>query len=396
MTQNNVLYAFVALKAQETLPTGAVTSLTEGNVGLLNTGTAVLDDSVLLAGEAYKIVKMNGGVLQYSPEIKYEDILSYNTKVYVADTQYTGYLGYNGVSGDLSAETDTIYTPKVVVKGVATTYGNKSMMKEAAYKTGNVTTVYKADVAVGLVNSFILNMSREPEEYMKFSVISDNAGVALGDVDLVLGSKNITNVASEVAVGDFVKVGSAVNSAPVATSNIYEVVEILSTTTAVLDRPVLEATGTYTTGITLITETVAQGATVKFGIKFAGQARTNFVPGIWKNMVYDFDILRGSNFDNVLITETHAKQGINTDNNVAETQWFAAGNRGYGYRVDTLPVASQVTVEYSSTRYKSSTIKSKGQQFINVVGQSPASLMEAQTFGSVAFIDLLNTALGIS
>ena len=71
------------------------------------------------------------------------------------------------------------------------------------------------------------------------------------------------------------------------------------------------------------------------------------------------------------------------------------GNRGYGYRVDSIPVASQVTTETGVT-YNSSYIKFKSQQFTNLVGQSPASLGEVKMFGNATLIADINSALGIS
>lgn len=498
MTQDNVLYAFVALKAQTALHAAGtgLDSLVEGYVGIYNVGTGLLDKTAISAGETYKIVLKKNGVLQYSPEIKYEDIINSSTAAFTADTQYTGYLGYNGASGDLEAESNTVYTPKLVVKDILTTYGNKSMMKEAVYKTANVTTVYKSDVAIGLVNSFIANMQKEPEEYAVFSAISGAAVTASNDfvnaVKVENGSKYlagaskvtltgtsgtanvtgiggltklstfnasltqtatdfvtahaaayllkgitltsssadliftptlvsdyvadpvITNATGDLAgtvftayeyatntslvEGDFIRLGATTTTATALGSNVYKVIAV-SGNKVTLDRAIIEATGTYASGsgyIEVIPLATAQNSATKWGIKVAGQARTNFEAGLFRNMVYDFDLLQGANFEDVLVTETHSVKGKNTNNSVAECQWFAQGNRGYGFRVDSIPVASQVTVETTGAAYNSSYIKYKGQQFTNLVGQSPASLVESKVFGVTALIAEINTALGIS
>ena len=405
MTQNNVLYAFVAAKAQTALQTGALSGLTSGYVGVYNVKTGLLVNATA-AGDEYQIVIKKNGVLQFSPIMVYNDILVKNTSTNVADTQYTGYLGYNGTIGDIVAESDTIYTPKIVIKDALTTYGNKQMLKEAVYKTANTTTVYKSDVAIGLVDSFIANMSREPEEYMKFSAICSATVTAANGLDyaatVVNGAKTITVATAltyngtALAVGDFFRIGSVAGGTALS-NNVYKVVSI-SSLTVTLDRAVAEASGTYAAGtadIEVIPAATAQNSATKWGIKFAGQARTNFSAGLFRHLVYDFSIIRGANFDDVLITETHSAVGQNTYAQVAECEWFASGNRGYGYRVDSIPVATQVTADSTAT-YTSVYLKGKLQQFVNVVGQSPASLVEIKIFGVSDLTTALATALDIS
>jgi hypothetical protein len=356
MTQDNVLYAFVAKDAQTSEVTGALSGLSSGEIGVYDMATNLLVTNTA-AGDTYKIVANVGGVYQYSPEIVYNDILSSSHDEYAADTEYTGYLGYNGTNGDIDATADTIYTPKLVVKGIMTTFGNKSMMKEGVYKTANVTTVYKSDVAIGLTGNFIKNMSKEPEEYVEISALCSAAVTTDNGLDyaatVVIGTKTVTiataityDTGTDIVVGDFIRVGSVAGGTALS-DNVYEVKSI-SSLVITLDRDILEASGTYAAGtydVEVIPLATAQTSGTKFGLKFAGQARTNFEAGLWRDMVYDFQILRGANFDDVLITETASVLGTNTYNEVTELQWFAQGNRGYGYRVDCIPVASQVTTE---------------------------------------------------
>jgi hypothetical protein len=380
MNQNNVLYVFVADTAQAGLSTGNVTSLAEGNVGVAKAdGTLV--DSAVGAADIIKLVKKVNGILQYSPEFKKNDIVASSIASHVSDTQFVGYLGYNTASGDLTVSTDTVYTPKLVVKTGESTYGNKSMIKEVVYKTGKTAPVYKCDLAVEIANAFNKAMDRESERYVKAVAVSSIPGS--GTVTLTAGS----NIAVLDAAITTAKVGDFVRDTQEQT---YKIVK-LDGQNATLNQAALvsDAAGTY------VEEADAQSPATLWGVKFIGQARTHFEPGIYKNFVYDFEILPGANLEDVLVTENHAISGTCTGRQVAEEEWFAQGNRGYGDRIDAIPVKSQVTADPDFNSYHGLYVKTSQAQFTNVVGQSPASLAELKVYGVDTLINDIKTVLGI-
>jgi hypothetical protein len=202
---------------------------------------------------------------------------------------------------------------------------------------------------------------------------------------------------SALAVGDALRIGS-VGGGTALTSNVYKVTAISGTagngtTYVTLDRAVTEATGTYAASshdIEVIPNATLINASTDFGLKFTGHARTNFSPGLFRYMVYDFDILPGVNFADVLVTvTTNGKKGVNTYEAVTEEEWFAQGNRGYGYRVDVIPVDSQVTTE-SGASYSCLSLAYKLDQFTNIVGQTPASLGQVNIYGKASLIAILH------
>ena len=107
------------------------------------------------------------------------------------------------------------------------------------------------------------------------------------------------------------------------------------------------------------------------------------VAGIFNCGYYDFEVLPG---DNGEVTSTDSVAGILTKCDIKEDEWFAQGNRGYGYRVDVLPVESQLSTEFvygtlcNNDLQKVKYLKAANAQFTNVVGQSPASLVELHVY----------------
>jgi hypothetical protein len=105
-------------------------------------------------------------------------------------------------------------------------------------------------------------------------------------------------------------------------------------------------------------------------------------------------------------TVTEGSKGSLTTNQIKELEWFAMGNRGFGYRVDTLPVDSQLssatiyTTLTNANGQKGTYLKWKDSEFTNIVGQAPASNGEIYIFmPSAEEIKLnidLNTATSIS
>jgi len=82
-----------------------------------------------------------------------------------------------------------------------------------------------------------------------------------------------------------------------------------------------------------------------------------------------------------------AFKGIGTWETVAEDEWFAQGNRGYGNRVDPmLPYSGPKYGVIEGEQYSTLNFRFKDQRFINLVGQSPASLISVTLYGSAATV----------
>ena len=87
-------------------------------------------------------------------------------------------------------------------------------------------------------------------------------------------------------------------------------------------------------------------------ITFTGAEKPNPTPGLSKCEFYEFEILPG---ENGAATHTAGVQGDLLDCQIKEDEWFAQGNRGYGYRVDVIPVESQLSSDVVYAAYSDPT-----------------------------------------
>lgn len=401
MTHDNVLYSFVGNAHVTSLPS------TEGNIAIQLEDNTYGDGAggVAIGSKRFRIVRYNkDGLLEYSPYLRGDSIISAKSAVYSAPA-YTK----KTVTIPDGVAKDEVTTLWFVVKDKLTTYGNKAMMKSATYKT-IAATEEAYTIASRLLNNFNANMLREPEKYIAGEVIMNHAGgiigTGAGTAAVVNGSKVVTfgtdvddaTGADALAVGVFIRFGTAV------TDPVYLITAIDTTAeTITLDRAYAGASNAAVANNAMEQITAVQGAAAVVKLEFTAQARTNFEAGLWRDMNYDFDLLGG---DLTTAVVTSGKEGYLTENKIKECEWFAMGNRGYGYRVDFIPVASQLTSDsvyttlLNANGQRETYIKYKDSEFTNVVGQSPASIGEIRIFLPAAqSIELnkdLNTATGIS
>ena len=376
MVNDNVHYTLVekldgsndSITALKT--SGSVIDLVDGQIAVVNeAGDCV---AAITAGKNYKLARNIKGKLEYTPEFEKDNVLNFSKASYVADTNKIQSLDFYNV------EDNTAYTLNILMRDTLTTFGNKEMYKFGVYKTGSSATGLQ--LAVGLVGNLLKNFSREPEQLIEFEVLSDDAGTSITtDITVVNGLNIVTTGSGQVALGDFVRLGET------TADNVYKVVEIISATSAKLDRNVTEASGAITS------EKVADNDSAH--ISFIGVDKSRFQPGLWKFEPSDFDVMLIE--DTASVSESQkAFKGVGTWQTVAEEEWFAQGNRGYGNRVDPMLPYHGPNLGYEEGRsYDTFTIKFKDQRFINLVGQSPASLITASLYGSTETVAAIEAML---
>jgi len=169
---------------------------------------------------------------------------------------------------------------------------------------------------------------------------------------------------STLVVGDYLRIGTAAgaNGAVAQGSAVYLVTKIDSLK-VYLDRPVTSVSGTYddaggTTAVEVIPS--ATGLAATWGIRCTGIAISNFKPGVFNYRVVRFK-LEPQNCGTTAVTyTTAASEGSGVYGQVAELEWFAQGNLGKIFRVDTPPVtmhaqaSSAKTYETIAIKYKTS------------------------------------------
>lgn len=371
--------------------------LADGDIVILDANNVVhetVSGSAIAKGTQYKFATRVGNQLIYSPFWKPEDIISIKAKTYAAAAQQVSYIGYIGSgTGNIEALDENSYIVRFLIKGTEATFGNKQMYKFGTYKSSASAT--SAEVAIGLVDNLYYNFKREPEQLIKFDTIcSATATAANGmksgqEVTVVQGLNYVvceTDVTytsggtSTLVVGDYLRLGTAAgaNGAVAQGSAVYKVTKIDSLT-VYLDRPVTVASGTYDdAGGTTACEVIpsATGLAAQWGIRCTGVAQTNFKAGVFNYHVPEFTIEPQNCGTTTVTYSTAASKGSGTYGQVAELEWFAQGNLGLRWRVDTPPVTLHTQASSSST-YETIAIKYKTDSASDsVTGTTPASHAE--------------------
>ena len=372
--------------------------LADGDIVILDADNVVhetVSGSAIAKGTQYKFATRVGTQLIYSPFWKPEDIVSIKAKAYAAAVQQVSYIGYIGSgTGNIEAIDENEYIIRILLEGTEATFGNKQMYKFGAYKSSASAT--SAEVAIGLVDNLYYNFKREPAEIIKFQAICNAAVTAangfktgqevtvVNGLNYVVCETDVTYTAagsSTLVVGDYLRIGSATdtNNTTTLTSAVYKVTKIDSLN-VYLDRPVTAASGTYqdASGSPVSIEVIpsATGLAAQWGIKCTGVAQTNFKAGVFNYVVPSFKIEPQNCGTTTVTYSTAASKGSGTYGQVAELEWFAQGNLGLRWRVDTPPVTLHTQASSSST-YETIAIKYKTDSASDsVTGTTPASHAE--------------------
>lgn len=351
--------------------------LVAGKIGVFKNGSSTANVLALSAGDSFKIVYMNvDGKIIESPVYQYNHLKQKNAVNYVAGTEQKTYVGYNGTTGSIVVTNSDVYHIHITRKDWSATWGEHASIKlAAAYESDATATQFEIIEALtaNAVRNFAVEKAKSGTTVTKVGRICSAAVTVAndftGDATVVQGANTISIAESEnnndagvygaggadLAVGDFIRVG-AVGAGTALTSQVYKVVALggakTSSIIAVLDRPVLEASGTYaaaTHDLEVIPAATAANAATNWGLSFESSP-VKFVPGLFKYQNVTFDVTLSEAFGNTLVTEaTSAYKGIGTYKEVAEVEWELRGNRGEGYKVASFPVSLNLNATSGKT-----------------------------------------------
>ena len=372
--QKNVLHVFVGKDTTAIVDAALIDNyadLVDGDVVILDEDNKVRETnsgSALTAAERLRIGTRIGTQLVYSPSFTPADIVSMSSRVYAVAVQQISYLGYVGSgTGNIEAIDENEYIVRILLEGTASTFGNKQMYKFGAYKSSASAT--SAEVAIGLVDNLYYNFKREPESTIQFDAICNvalntaydmtNSLTVVNGLDYFDVATNLTynTAAGTLVVGDYIRLAATVTT-PALTSAVYEVTKI-STLRVFVDRPITSASGTYTDAAdSNQVIPAATGVAATWGIKMTGIARTNFSPGVFNYEVVRFRVEPQDCGTTTVTYSTAANPGVGVYGQIAELEWFAQGNWGKKWRVDTPPV-TQYTQAASGSTYETITMKYK-------------------------------------
>lgn len=362
ISENNITHMFVGAKTA--LSTGAVSALGVGQIGVYQNGALVGDAGALVANDRFKVIEKDlKGETTDSPLVDFNYITSASAQAYTAPSEKKVYVGYNGTNGSIAVSNSTVYTMHMNIQDGTKTWGEHPLFKMvAAYKSDASAT--ETEIADALVFNATKNFAREVAlgtDYIKVGRINSTAVTAANDLvnnaTVVLGS-NVVAVttaitwgaaATTLVVGDYLRIGG-VGAGTALTSQVYKITEI-DTLNLILDRPVIEASGTYaaaTSDVEVIAATTAAAAT-GWGLSFESKPLA-FAPGMLKYQKLSFNLQLGEGFNGTANrVATNASKGEGTYMEISENEWLLKGNRGETYRVADYPVANVLNADSTKT-----------------------------------------------
>jgi hypothetical protein len=314
----------------------SITGLAVGEIGVFTSEGVMMTEATAAtsAGNRFVIAtKLADGTIVRSPEYSKADIKSCTRKVYTAGTVQTDYVGYNGTTGSIDVINDNSYKINLQVQELLRSNSDGRKVKFGIYKSSSSAT--QAEIASALTKSLFQNFEREAEKFIKFYMLTDNAGTeAAGASDTFVGNAGSTKVVvTEVGgvlpylfvAGDYIRFGTA------TTDPVYKIVSTTVTVadggTLTLDMPLQDAVSTSGTGAVEYI-TAANMATANCGIKMVGQA-LSFKAGkfndevvMWETQLVDFEDTTTT------FKSTAATRGSGTVNQLKQMEWMLQGFEG--------------------------------------------------------------------
>ena len=258
-----------------------------------------------------------------------------------AATEQVTFIGYNGSTGALDADTaSTSYVVTLVM-----TNPNEKDRSQPTRVYGQYTTpasgMTNAISALALANSLIKNFSTKSDDLVKIERVASGASVAPGTATnghtFTKGSKTVSVAdvddatgGDAYAVGDYIRVGTTLSDA------VYGIAAIDTTAnTLTLDQAFQGDTVTFAADTSV--KRVDAAALGNFGLKLTGVARAFDVASNRNYYKVRFVVSLGEVFlATGVTTTTKAHEGIGTPNQVAMDYYESMGFQGQG--TDTIGV----------------------------------------------------------
>ena len=422
--QKNVTHLVMG-KDLALLASGTRASLATGQVGVFKEGSQAPTTSGLQAGEAFTIsFKDADGQIITTPVVKYSNIIRKSATAYAAPTQKKVYVGYNGSTGSITVNNSDEYILNAILKDNTSALNSYPPYEKADFGSDSAAT--EKEIAEGLIASALVNFTnlQKPDKVtmVQPGLICSAAVTATntfaGAVTVVKGTNAVTitettggdnagvygSTPADLAVGDYIRVGG-VGAGTALTNQVYKVTALSGAKTtsivATLDRPVLEASGTYaaaTSDTEVIPSATAANVATHWGLSFTG-VKLPFKPGLFKYQVIDFEIILNEAFGATLKTvSTKATKGTGSYEEIAEIESFLKYNRGEVYRVASYPVSRTLnaTVDKTYDIIVFDYMSNNAQTLDHKVEQYGSVMIVTEDESSQTLHTSLKTVLGIS
>jgi len=325
-----------------------IAGLADGEIAIYTAGGTKYTEAAASAGANFKIYVGRGSSLEpiVSQVINKSMVTKVTKTLTSAATQKLQYVGYNGSSGSIVVNNNTVYRATLdILEQPETTHGGV-YIKDLVYQSDSSAT--QAEIATGLVKNGIGSFSRETDTGISFKAICNSAVTAangfVNNITVTKGSKVVSVAAAitwgpiptTLAAGDFVRMGSN-GSGTALTNDVYEVISVdTANLQFTIDRPVQvdsQVLTTATSDAEVITS--ALGVAADWGIAIVGSALTTFSTGKMLYKVANWYLgLDSDSFGTTPITDSSTPfLGTNVNKQILELEWFTRGNNGEFFRV---------------------------------------------------------------
>jgi hypothetical protein len=392
IAQKNVTNFFYTSKV---LSTAALPSSVY-EIGVRRIGESLCDNDALVAGDQFQVIgyNVNGAIIE-SPIYTWNNLINKNKVAMSPLVSQVSHIGYNGSDGDIVATNSGNYLVTLGLRDTLKMVGGKRLYKFSEYQAG--TTAKNYNIAIALAGSLDTNMSKDafkrivPAAICSSTVTAANGFKTAQTTAVVKGSKvvtattNVTWLAgggNTLVVGDYLRIGT-VGSGTALTDPVYKVVAI-SSLYITLDRPVTNASGTYTAAggagtsdIEVIAKATAEGATIKWGLSLTGNdSAAPFVVGMFGPNLIQFSVGVSTDFgtSEVRLTTTPFF-GTGTYKQLAQIDWELQKNTSEPYRIAEHLVPSAANVLSSDTMTYVYTLNFKDTSTTTIVGNTAESYM---------------------
>lgn len=366
LTQKNITTVMVAKDAAGTaiasIPSNDILgTMADGQVIAVGVpaggGSEIVIPASSAAGsfESIRLVESQGGILVYSPKIKVSNIVHAGVKAYTAPVEQVYVLGFDGTSGNLDVTQSNEFIMNIV-------YDYDDMMW-SEQKLRNAYNYYSTSPTLqGLATSMVTQINLKEKmstlngvgAVVSATMLTNGTATAMDSsatLAVVNGSTTITASAAQTtdwAVGTLVRIGGAT-----ATSPVYVITAVTSSTVATINTPYQGATNAAIAARTITVPT-------SFGIKVTGLALT-WVKDFFKynKVKFHFEVkgFGASTYNKLCAICAESSKGVGSGYEVAEYESFAAGNEGALNRT-MIPFPTGRTYAVSTTTYDTIAIES--------------------------------------
>jgi hypothetical protein len=370
-----------------------------GEFGVRRIGELLCNADALAAGDQFQFIVMDQkGKIVESPVYAWSNLLTKSIVNMAALASQVSTIGFNGTDGDIVATNSGVYLVTIGLKDMLKMTGNKRLYKYGEYTAG--VTAHNHDIAIGLVDSLVSNFKKDAFQRVIPKVLASITEVAsnkfVNDITVIKGSQYATSATTnhhytsttDLAVGDYVRFGASITTAPIAsTADVYRVVELTSSSVFKVDRPITVDSGIYAQGSAateVIPQALGEAASVKWGITLTGNDdAAPFEVGKFGNNLIHFSVGVSVDFATTevrILTRPFIGQG--TNKGVAQLDWELQANGREKYRIAEYPVVFTPNIATTSntlTHVRTFTFKDNSTDTIGGTAESLLTLMIANT-----------------